>query len=131
MVTGLSGTVALIDVDGRFSASHLSCDLNHVHVFRPTKGNFTATLEGVQEYMLWGEHGSKGREWLGTLVNGGVGGDVMVGWRGWLRVEREEVRRFAVGSSIEEVFGEREQRQDVVDHKGWKGVSEMGNYSWR
>lgn len=130
MITALSGTIALIDLDGRFSPSHLTCDLHHIHVFRPTKSNFKATLEGLEDYMLWGEHESKGREWVGTLVIGGVGGDIMFGWRGWLRVEREEVSRFAVGVSVEEIIGEREKRQDVVDSKGWKGVSEIGEYSW-
>jgi len=130
MVTALNGTVALIDLDGRFSPSHLSCDLQHVHIFRPLKDNLKATLDGVEEYMLWEDHASKGREWVGTLVNGGVGGDVMVGWRGWLRVEREEVGGFAVGVSVEEVIGKREERQELVESKGWKGVSEMGEYRW-
>jgi len=130
MVTTLKGTVAVIDIDGRFSPSHLRCDLEHVHVWRPGKENLKATMESVEGYMLWGEHGSMRREWVGTLVNGGVGGDVMVGWRGWLRVEREVVSGFGVGASIEEVIGEREKRQEVVDSKGWKGISEMGNYYW-
>jgi len=131
MVTSLQGTVALIDIDGRFSPSHLSCELQHVHVFRPTKRNLKVTLESVEEYMLWGEHESMGREWVGTLVNGEVGGDIMVGWRGWLRVEREEVSGFTDGVSVEEVVGEREKRQEVVDSKGWRGTSEMGKYCWK
>jgi hypothetical protein len=131
MVTSLQGTVALIDIDGLFSPSHLSCELQHIHVFRPTKRNLKVTLESVEEYMLRGEHGSKGREWVGTLVNGGVGGDIMVGWRGWLRVEREEVSGFTDGISVEETVGEREKRQEVVDSKGWKGVSKLGNYCWK
>lgn len=131
MVTSLHGTVALIDIDGRFSPSQLSCELEHVHVFRPTQMNLKVTLESVEKYMLWGEHGSKGREWVGTLVNGGVGGDIMVGWRGWLRVEREDVCGFELEVSVEEVMGEREKRQEVVEAKGWKGVSEMGSYYWK
>jgi hypothetical protein len=131
MVTELNGTVALIDVDGYFSPSHLSCDLRHVHIFRSTKENLAITLESVEGYMLEGEHGSHGREWVGTLVNGGVGGDVMVGWRGWLRVEREHVTGFALGGGIEGVIGEREKRQEVVDSSGWVGYSEMGKYTWK
>lgn len=81
--------------------------------------------------MLWGEHGSKGREWVGTIVNGGVGGDIMVGWRGWLRVEREEVGVFGIGVSVEEGMGEREVRQEVVDGRAWKAVSDIGEFRWK
>lgn len=131
MITTLNGTIVLIDLDGRFSPSHLACDLLHIHIFKPTKSNFKATLDGVEDYMLWGEHKSKSREWVGTLVNGGMGGDIMVGWKGWLRVEREEVGGFPVGVGIEEVVRERGTRQDVVDKKGWKGISELGDYHWQ
>ena len=72
--------------------------------------------------MLYGDHGSKEREWVGTIVNGGVGGDVNVGWRGWLRVEREEVCGFGWGISVEEALGDRERRRSVVEGKGWKGI---------
>jgi hypothetical protein len=81
--------------------------------------------------MLWGEHESKGREWLGTVVNGGVGGDIMLGWRGWLRVEREETVGFAPGMSAEEALGESEARQEFVESRGWKAVSDLGEFSWR
>lgn len=69
--------------------------------------------------MLYGEHGSKGREWVGTIVNGGLGGDVNLGWRGWLRIEREEVGTFGRGISVEEAVGDRER---IVDGKGWKAL---------
>jgi hypothetical protein len=72
--------------------------------------------------MLYGDHGSKGREWVGTVVNGGLGGDINVGWRGWLRVEREEVGAFGWGISVEEAMDDREKRWEVVDGKGWKSV---------
>lgn len=124
------GTVVVIDVDGRFSASHLKCELRHVHVFRTTPRGLKGTLEGVERYMLWGEHESKGREWLGTVVNGGVGGDIMVGWRGWLRVEREETVGFAPGMSAEEALGESEARQEFVNSRGWRAVSDLGEFSW-
>lgn len=85
--------------------------------------------------MLYGEHASKGREWMGTLVNGGgmmvKGADVVVGWRGWLRVEREAVSAFAEGMAVEEAWRERERRQEIVDSRGWKAGSEMGEFSWR
>jgi hypothetical protein len=131
MVTGLNGAVALVDMDGRFSPSHLSCDIRHVHVWRPTNHNLSATLESVEGHMLWGDHVSKGREWVGTIVNGGVGGDIMVGWRGWLKVEKEDTGPFGLGVSVEEVMVDREQRQEVVDRSGWKAVSEIGEFSWR
>ena len=130
LVTVLNGTVALVDVNGRFSPTHLDCDLKHVHVFRPTQSSLKITLESVEEYMIWGGHGSQGREWLGTLVNGGVGGDINVGWGGWLRVERENVEGFSMGMSVEEALGERGMRQQIVDPKGWKAVSETGEFRW-
>jgi len=74
--------------------------------------------------MLYGDHGSKGREWFGTIVVGGMGGDVNVGWRGWSRVEREEVGGFGWGVSVEEAVGERERRREAVDGKGWRAVCE-------
>ena len=131
MVTDLNGTVALVDVDGRFSPSHLTCELQHVHVWRPTKSNFSVTLESVEGYMLWGDHASKGREWVGTIVNGGVGDDIMVDWRGWLRVEKEETGLFGLGFSVEEAIGNKERRQEVVDKGGWKAVSEIGAFNWK
>ena len=72
--------------------------------------------------MLYGEHGSKIREWVGTVVSGGTGGDINLGWRGWLRVEREEVGNFGCGVSVEEAVEDRERRCEVVDGKGWKAV---------
>jgi hypothetical protein len=86
--------------------------------------------------MLYGEHSSKDREWMGTLVNGnGDGvmmkiGNVVVGWRGWLRVERERVGLFAEGMAVEEAWEERAGRQDAVDAKGWRAISEMGEFIW-
>ena len=70
--------------------------------------------------MWYGDHGSKSREWVGTIVNGGTGGDINLGWRGWLRVEREEVGNFGWGISVEEAIGDREKRWEVVNAKGWK-----------
>jgi hypothetical protein len=137
LVKGLGGTVVVVDVDGRFSPSHLfkgegmtMRELEHVHVFRCSKERLRVTLDSLEGYMLWGEHVSKGREWLSTIVLGGVGGDIMVGWRGWLGVDREMVGGFGEGVSVEEAWAERERRQEVVDGKGWRGVCEMGEFGW-
>jgi len=67
---------------------------------------------------------------MGTFVLGGVGGDVIVGWRGWLGVERVTVGAFGEGISVEEAWGERERRQEVVDGKGWRGFCEMEEFRW-
>ena len=84
-----------------------------------------------------------GREWRGSIVIGGDGlgmGTVlgeranvfmMVGWRGWLRVEREEMVGFGRGISAEEAVGERVGRREVVEGRKWRGESEMGAYAWR
>jgi len=82
--------------------------------------------------MLYGNHGSKGREWLGTMINGGngQGGDIMVGWRGWMRVEREEGVGFEVRTSAEEAVGERTNRWDMMEARGWRAVCGGGKYCW-
>lgn len=45
--------------------------LEHVHVFRPdTAGEFIATVEGLEEYLLdWKGNGSSGRELAGVFVD--------------------------------------------------------------
>ncbi|KAF7953087.1 hypothetical protein EAE96_006306 [Botrytis aclada] len=115
-------------------------DLKHLHIFRPSAQNLESTLKGVGEYMLWGNHDSYGREFGGTIlfrVEGREGVDmgslrgmgrpeVVMGWRGWLRVEREEVGAFGMGGSVEEMLEERERREEVVRGKGWRGVGEKG-----
>ena len=127
------GTVAVIDVDGRFSPSHLDCDLRHVHIFRPTRSSLNITLESVEGYMLWGGHASKDREWMATIVNGGVGGEIMTGWRGWLKVEREEIEGFAAGISVDEALTEmrRVQGSGSIGSQGWRALSQHGMFSWR
>lgn len=111
-----------------------------MHVFRPNRGNLMATMEGLEAYMLWGEGslGSWGREWVGTLVNGGIGGDVNVGWRGWLRVEREGAERggFGAGVSVDEAVTERKRRADGMQAErdkvvGWRAVSDVGVFTWK
>ncbi|CZR53125.1 uncharacterized protein PAC_03003 [Phialocephala subalpina] len=135
LLTNLNSTIALLDLTGRFSPSHLSVpfsELQHIHIFLPTPSNLKVTLDCVEKYMLYGEHGSKNREWVGTILLGGNGGDVNIGWRGWMRVEREEVGKFGeVG--VEEVWAEKgmRQRQEVVDGKGWKAECEFGDYCWK
>jgi hypothetical protein len=128
LVKARGGTVAVLDVDGRFSPSHLDCELRHVHVFRPTKSNLKATLESVEGYMLWGDHGSKDREWMATIVHGGIGGDIMSGWRGWLKVERDRIEGFVAGISTEEALTERGMAQGS---RGWRAVSQYGTFNWR
>ena len=87
-------------------------------------------MDSVDDYMLWGDHESKGREWVGTVLNGGVGGDVMVGWRGWLRVERGAVGNFGEGMNVGEAWAERDMRQEVAEKSGWRAGSEIGDFRW-
>ncbi|KAI2618311.1 hypothetical protein GGS26DRAFT_574984 [Hypomontagnella submonticulosa] len=85
--------------------------------------------------MVYGDHGSRAREWWGTVVLGGGGSgarsDVSVGWKGWLRVEREEVPGFAAGVSVEEALRDRNKRQEVVNGAGWVAMSRVGGYVWK
>lgn len=82
--------------------------------------------------------GSRGREWVGTIILGGNGGDVNFGWRGNLRVEKVgEGEGFAFAISVEEAVDERSRRRDgeadAAGQRGgrWKVVSDFGEYSWR
>ncbi|OTA89185.1 hypothetical protein M434DRAFT_398774 [Hypoxylon sp. CO27-5] len=117
-------------------------DLRHVHVYRPARGQdqIKAAVAAAGEWMLYGAHGSRAREWWGTVVigggsgtGGGAGakGDVNAGWKGWLRVEREEVPGFPAGVSVEEALRDRDKRQEVVDSAGWVAGSRVGAYMWK
>lgn len=130
-----NGAIVVVDADGGFDVTRLSCEVQnfqHVHVYRPLKGHVNETLEQVEGNLVGGEHASMERECVGIVVNGAQGGDIMVGWRGWLRAgsERDDVPRFGIGISMEEAMREREQRQLAVESKGWRAVSEWGEYKW-
>jgi hypothetical protein len=95
-------------------------------------------LENLEKYMLYGEHNSKGRKWVGTIVIGEKGGgkgdvwfEAAAGWRGWCKVEREEVGAFPVGVCPSDVVEERGRRQEVLDGKGWRVSSEAGEYTFK
>ncbi|KAL7623567.1 hypothetical protein AAE478_007250 [Parahypoxylon ruwenzoriense] len=132
---------------GEDKARNPSCpaqplDLRHVYVYRPPCGqeHVRAALEAAGRWMLYGAHGSRAREWWGTVVIGGgsgmgvaaasVKGDVSAGWKGWLRVEREEVPRFPDGMSVDEALRDRDRRQEAVDGAGWVASSRVGSYVW-
>ncbi|KAI5860819.1 hypothetical protein GGS23DRAFT_579056 [Durotheca rogersii] len=133
-------------------------DLRHVYVYRPPQGqeHVRAAVAAASEWMVYGAHGSRAREWWGTVVIGGGSnapgagasaganasgavagagiasrGDVYADWKGWLRVEREEVPGFPPGISIEEALRDRERRQRVVDAAGWVASSQVGSYAWK
>ncbi|XXH03275.1 hypothetical protein Hte_009673 [Hypoxylon texense] len=122
-------------------------DLRHLYVYRPPRGQdqVRAAVEAAREWMVYGAHGSRAREWWGTVVIGagagagagaggsgsGVKGDVNASWKGWLRVEREEVAGFAAGASVEEALRDRDKRQEVVDGTGWVASSRAGRYVWK
>ncbi|KAL8349966.1 hypothetical protein RB598_005346 [Gaeumannomyces tritici] len=47
-------------------------DLAHVHVHRPARGSLVReAVAAAEQHMLYGAHGSGGREWWGTFVVGG------------------------------------------------------------
>ncbi|KAI0155395.1 hypothetical protein GGR52DRAFT_202238 [Hypoxylon sp. FL1284] len=114
-------------------------DLRHVHVYRPARGAgpSRAAAAAAGEWMVYGAHGSRARAWWGTVVVVGAGagaavkGDVNAGWRGWLRVAREDVPGFAAGASVDEALRDRAERQDAADKAGWVAGSRDGAYVWR
>lgn len=117
-------------MDDRFDVVKLKCDLRCVFVCKPERGMLRATLDGVEEWLMDGAHGSMERELAAVVVNGGQGGDVMAGWRGWLRVERGEVDVFGRGISVEEAMKERHIRQTAVEGARWVASSDWGSFTW-
>ncbi|KAK3332702.1 hypothetical protein B0T19DRAFT_439514 [Cercophora scortea] len=116
-------------------------DLDHVHILRPpptpTPTTTTEAVAAVEKYMLYSAHGSRAREWWGTIVIGGdlaaaaaaQGVAVTAGWKGWLRVDRAEVQTFG-SRSVEEALVEREARAVAVEAAGWVGRSAWGVFEF-
>ncbi|KAF5020186.1 hypothetical protein F66182_7791 [Fusarium sp. NRRL 66182] len=132
--------VLVIDVEGRFDATRLTCPASHtrhVYVQRPARGSpeqLRALIAEAEDILLYSDvaRASAAREWWGTMVIDGFGaGDVSAGWKGWLRVDRENVRGFSLGISAEEAMDQRGQRQDVVDAAGWTVSSQWGVFTFR
>lgn len=117
-------------------------DLKHIHVYRPARGSpshIRDVLAAAEHHMVYSRHASSAREWWGTIVIGGgspailgsANADVTTGWRGWLRVDHEEIRGFEVGESIEEALAERDRRQRKVDEAGWTANCVWGGFHFR
>ena len=108
-------------------------------------------VAAAREWILYAPgHGSRDRELWGVVVVGSSlgtttsttaavddnegGGDVVVtaGWRGWTRVEREEVPGFGGGGgmSVEEALQRRKSRQRALEMKRWVAGSRWGVYAW-
>lgn len=124
-------------MDGRFDVTRLSCsreELRHVYVVRPGKEGVERCLEEARRWLVYGEHGSKGRELVVRVVSGGEGGreaDVVGCWRGWMRVGRGKgVEGFGGGISVEEAARERGERQQIVEGGWWRAESDYGEFRW-
>ncbi|KAK0744717.1 hypothetical protein B0T21DRAFT_280312 [Apiosordaria backusii] len=148
-----SASSTLPDNEGKVTkkARVNKADLEHVHILQPKKGNWeqqpparfvSACLTTMEEYLLYGAHRSRGREWWGTVVIGGgfnpIGGlpkavsaqvAVTAGRRGWLRVERADVPGFGE-LTVEQAVRDREKRQQAVEQMGWVGNSPWGGFSF-
>lgn len=116
-------------------------DLRHVHVYRPARGSLSHirdVLTSAEQHMIYSRHASMAREWWGTIVIGGGSptalgpgnADVTTGWKGWLRVDREEVRGFPVGMSVEEALMDRDQRQRAADAAGFTATCAWGTFTF-
>lgn len=116
-------------------------DLRHVHVYRPARGppsHIRDVLVSAEHHMIYNRHASVAREWWGTIVIGGgsptalgsSNADVTTGWKGWLRVNRDEVRGFPVGTSLEEALRERDQRQRAVDAAAYSASCAWGSFTF-
>lgn len=127
----------VLDLDGRFDATRLTCgadDLRYVYVQRPARSSpehLRALVADADSFMLYdaAAQASRSRQWWGTMVLGGLGaGDIMAGWKGWLRVDREQVQAFAPGMSADEALAQRNARQEAVDAAGWAAASPWGGF---
>lgn len=130
-------TILLVDLDARFDATRLTCPpehIPHIYILRPARSSpehLQALVREADALMLYGDasRASSDREWWGTVVVGGLGaGDLLAGWKGWLRVEREKVRGFAMGLSAEEALGQRGRREEAVEAAGWVATSLYGGF---
>lgn len=129
--------IIVIDYEGGFQASRLTCsqcDLEHIYVLRlaeNTRDQVRVIIANTEKYLLYddGAKRSAGRELWGTVVLGNVGGgDITAGWKGWLRVDREQTRPFPPDITIEEALQQREERQVEVDNAGWQVSSPWGGF---
>ncbi|KAK8149192.1 hypothetical protein G3M48_007956 [Beauveria asiatica] len=129
--------VIIIDYEGSFRASGLTCSesaLEHIYVLRPaenTRDQLRDVVASTENYVVYNEEAKKSgnRELWGTIVLGSTaGGDVTAGWKGWLRVDREEVRPFPPDISIEEALQQREERQRAVEASRWQVSSAWGGF---
>ncbi|KAI1002783.1 hypothetical protein K3495_g5423 [Podosphaera aphanis] len=139
-LTTCSGAVALLDFTGRFSVAHLvgQCGkeaLQHLHVFRIAR-NSGRVCEAVKQWMLYGNHASGKRVWVGTILMGGEGtgpwdgmGGVLVsvGWKGWLNVALDEVQEFDASTSLEQAWKSRQPTRS----KCWRAWCLEGEYKWQ
>lgn len=116
-------------------------DLKHVHIYRPARGSpsyIREVLSAAEHHMIYSKHASIAREWWGSIVIGGGSpavlgpelASVTTGWRGWLRVDREEVRGFGLGMSIEEALLDRDRRQRAVSDAGWTANCVWGGFTF-
>ncbi|RKF61550.1 hypothetical protein GcC1_155004 [Golovinomyces cichoracearum] len=140
-LTTYCGTVALLDFTGRFNLSYLGArcgidSLSHLHVFRPPQQS-KEVFEAVKRWMLFGNHASHGKEWVGTIIIGAEGtGEwngpervlVSSAWNGWLNVARDEPKKYAPGTSVEEAWNQVLNANTCVSWKAW---CEEGEYKWR
>jgi hypothetical protein len=142
-------TLLIIDLDGRFDATRLSCtheDARHVYVQQlphlaggtesspadeeaAAGASMSVSVQQLRElvseaddFFLYSAAAapSSSRTSWGTIVVGGR--------KGWLRVEREHVLGFAPGASLEDSLNRRAARQDVVDAIGWTAESPWGSF---
>lgn len=116
-------------------------DLKHVYVYRPARGSTShirEVLSAAENHMIYSRHASVAREWWGSIVIGGgsptvLGPDaasVTTGWRGWLRVDRKDIRGFDLGMSIEEALLDRDRRQRAVNDAGWTAHCVWGGFNF-
>lgn len=139
-LTNFRGAVALLDFTGNFTISHLKdqCgveSLSHLHVFRLLEQS-QEVFEDVKQWMLFKEHASHNKVWVGTII---IGAEKIADWNGmekvlvscgrngWMNVARDEPKAFVEGISVEEAWKISLEKDKNVRWKAW---CEEGEYKW-
>lgn len=87
--------------------------------------------------MVYGTHGSREREWWGTVLVGSVlssgsmgdiPADVKAGWKGWMRVDREETPPLRHRRSVDEVMADGDRQFMISDRLGWVAKCPWGEF---
>lgn len=139
-LTNYRGTVVLLDFTGNFTVTQLKnqCgveSLSHLYVFKLLEQS-KEVFEEVKRWILFEEHASHHKVWVGTIMIGAEKiGDwngkekvlVSCGRNGWMNVARDEPKAFTEEISVEEAWKISTGKNQNVRWRAW---CDEGEYKW-